>query len=69
MTIDRRDLLLGAGALGVAAAVGGTAAAQAPSAPEAGAPSRVKVVDVHTHMFSPGWVKRIPTSASARIAR
>jgi aminocarboxymuconate-semialdehyde decarboxylase len=63
MTIDRRELLVGAGALGVAAAVGGTAGAQAPSAPETTAPSRVKVVDVHTHMYSPGWVKAVEAAA------
>jgi hypothetical protein len=45
MTLDRRDLLLGAGAVGVAAALAGRAVAQ---------PSRAKVIDVHTHMYSPG---------------
>jgi aminocarboxymuconate-semialdehyde decarboxylase len=62
MTIDRRELLVGAGALGVAA-LGGNAAAQSPSAPERSTPSRVKVVDVHTHMFSHGWVKAVEDAA------
>jgi aminocarboxymuconate-semialdehyde decarboxylase len=48
--IDRRELLLGAGALGVAAVA---ARAQGP------APTRAKVIDVHTHMYSSGWVKAV----------
>jgi aminocarboxymuconate-semialdehyde decarboxylase len=50
MTIDRRELLTGAAALGAAAALGQRAAAQ---------PSRAKVIDVHTHMYSNGWVKAV----------
>jgi aminocarboxymuconate-semialdehyde decarboxylase len=53
MTIDRRSLLAGAGALGLAA-VGGRAAAQ---------PSRAKVIDVHTHMYSQGWVAAVNAAA------
>jgi aminocarboxymuconate-semialdehyde decarboxylase len=49
MTIDRRSLLMGAGALGVAATASGQTAA----------PSRAKVIDVHTHMFSPGWMQAV----------
>jgi hypothetical protein len=45
MTIDRRNLIVGAGALGVAAALAGRTQAQ---------PSRAKVIDVHTHMYSNG---------------
>jgi aminocarboxymuconate-semialdehyde decarboxylase len=58
MTIDRRDLLVGAGALGVAAALGGRAEAQSASAA-----SRAKVIDVHTHMYSHGWVKAVEEAA------
>jgi aminocarboxymuconate-semialdehyde decarboxylase len=54
MTIDRRDLLVGAGALGVA-----SLAARA----QAQAPSRAKVIDVHTHMYSNGWVKAVEEAA------
>jgi aminocarboxymuconate-semialdehyde decarboxylase len=65
VSIDRRDLLLGAGALGVAAAAGEALAQQPGSQPaaqprvQAGAPSRAKVIDVHTHMFSPGWMAAV----------
>jgi aminocarboxymuconate-semialdehyde decarboxylase len=52
MSIDRRSLLLGAGALGVMAAAGNADAQPA-------APSRAKVIDVHTHMFSPGWMAAV----------
>ena len=53
MTIDRRELLAGAGAVGLAA-LAHRAAAQTPPS------SRTKVVDVHTHMYSQGWVKAGP---------
>ena len=52
--IDRRDLLVGAGAFGVAAALGPRAVAQRPPA---------KVIDVHTHMYSHGWVKAVEDAA------
>jgi aminocarboxymuconate-semialdehyde decarboxylase len=55
MTIDRRDFLASA-ALGAAAVVAGRAAAQATS-------SRAKVIDVHTHMYSQGWVKAVDEAA------
>jgi aminocarboxymuconate-semialdehyde decarboxylase len=58
MTIDRRQLLAGAGALGVAAAFGRESAAQTTTAP-----SRAKVIDVHTHMYSHGWVKAVQDAA------
>lgn len=54
MTMDRRELLVGAGAVGVAAAFAGRAAAQA---------SRAKVIDVHTHMYSHGWVRSVQDAA------
>jgi aminocarboxymuconate-semialdehyde decarboxylase len=50
MTMNRRELLAGAGALGAAAVAVSRAQAQ---------PSRTKVVDVHTHMYSHGWVKAV----------
>ena len=52
--IDRRHVLLGAGAFGVAAALGARAVAQRPPA---------KVIDVHTHMYSHGWVKAVEDAA------
>jgi aminocarboxymuconate-semialdehyde decarboxylase len=54
MTIDRRQLLASAGAIGVAAMVAGRASSQA---------SRAKVIDVHTHMYSQGWVKAVNDAA------
>ena len=54
MSMNRRDLLAGAGALAAAVAARGEAQAQ---------PSRVKVVDVHTHMYSHGWVKAVQEAA------
>jgi aminocarboxymuconate-semialdehyde decarboxylase len=54
MTIDRRELLLGAGAAGMMAAVG---AAKAQGAERT--PSKTKVFDVHTHMFSRGWMDAV----------
>ena len=56
MTIDRRELLrAGAvGAVSVAAAFAGKGVAQ---------PSRAKVIDVHTHMYSHGWVKAVTDAA------
>lgn len=47
MTLDRRSLLLGAGALAA-----GAASAQTPAV-------RAKVIDVHTHMFSQGWMDQV----------
>src|SRR5688572_19685117 len=55
MTIDRRELL--AGAVGLAAALARPAVAQTTPA------SRAKVVDVHTHMYSQGWVKAVEEAA------
>jgi aminocarboxymuconate-semialdehyde decarboxylase len=54
MSIDRRTLLVGAGALGAAAAAG-RAGAQAGRA----SASQAKVIDVHTHMFSPAWMAAV----------
>ena len=54
--MDRRSLLAGAGALGVTAMVGGRANAQQSS-------PRAKVIDVHTHMYSQGWVKAVEDAA------
>jgi aminocarboxymuconate-semialdehyde decarboxylase len=51
MTINRRDLLAGAVAV---AALADRAAAQ---------PARTKVIDVHTHMYSRGWVKSVEDAA------
>jgi aminocarboxymuconate-semialdehyde decarboxylase len=53
--MNRRDLLAGAGALGVA-----SLAAQAAAQPTR---SRAKVIDVHTHMYSDGWVKAVVDAA------
>jgi len=55
MSMNRRELLAGAGAL-AATAVAARSEAQAQ-------PSRVKVVDVHTHMYSHGWVKAVEEAA------
>jgi aminocarboxymuconate-semialdehyde decarboxylase len=57
MTIDRRTLL---GALGTAAAAGlaapaVTQVAQAQQSATASSPSKAKVIDVHTHMYSRRW--------------
>jgi aminocarboxymuconate-semialdehyde decarboxylase len=57
MTIDRRVLLTGAGALGVAALAGRAEAQPARAA------VRAKVIDVHTHMYSQGWVKAVGDAA------
>lgn len=48
-SISRRELLVGSALLGAAAALP-THAAEA---------SRARVIDVHTHMYSPGWVKAV----------
>jgi aminocarboxymuconate-semialdehyde decarboxylase len=50
MTIDRRELLGGAAALGVAALA---------TRAQAQARSRSVVIDVHTHMYSNGWVRAV----------
>lgn len=57
MTIHRRELLLGAGALGALGALG----AGAQTTPRS--TSAARVIDVHTHMFSRGWM------AAVRAAR
>lgn len=58
MSISRRDLLTRAAAAGTVAAAGspGTAHAAVPDGGTQVAPSRAKVIDVHTHMFSEGWI-------------
>ena len=53
MTMNRRELLAGAGVLAAAVAARGEAQTQ----------SRAKVVDVHTHMYSHGWVKAVEEAA------
>src|SRR4026207_1873758 len=53
MTMNRRELLASAGARAAAVA--------APS--EAQTHPRAKVVDVHTHMYSHGWVKAVEEAA------
>jgi aminocarboxymuconate-semialdehyde decarboxylase len=55
MTIDRRELIGAAGALGLLAATGSSAQ---PSATTSRSPSTTPVIDVHTHMFSHGWMAR-----------
>jgi hypothetical protein len=55
MTIDRRELIGAAGALGLLAATGSSAQ---PSATTSRSPSTTPVIDVHTHMFSHGWIAR-----------
>src|SRR5512145_2934384 len=52
MTMNRRELLASAGALAAAVA-----------AREAQTQSRARVVDVHTHMYSHGWVKAVEEAA------
>src|SRR5262245_1918865 len=53
MTMNRRELLAGAGVLAAAVATRGEAQTQ----------SRAKVIDVHTHMYSHGWVKAVEEAA------
>src|SRR5688572_17472968 len=53
MTMNRRELLAGASALAAAVAARGDAQTQ----------SRAKVIDVHTHMYSHGWVKAVEEAA------
>jgi aminocarboxymuconate-semialdehyde decarboxylase len=55
MTLDRRDLLLGAGALGVLGAAGGVGA----QGTARRTTSTTRVIDVHTHMFSEGWMNAV----------
>ncbi len=58
VSMDRRTLLGAAGALGIAAATRVTA--QAPGGPtNARSQSKAKVIDVHTHMFSRGWMQAV----------
>ncbi len=70
MTIDRRSFLGGVGAAGVAGAAGamGLAGASGNASGATGAEgqtqgppakSTAKVIDVHTHMYSPGWMKQV----------
>ena len=56
MSIDRRSVLGAAGALGLLGATG--ARGQGVDGRATG-PSRTPVIDVHTHMFSPGWMERV----------
>jgi aminocarboxymuconate-semialdehyde decarboxylase len=58
MNIDRRSLLLGSAACGIAAAAGGARAQLA------GQP-RAQVIDVLTHMFSPGWMAAVRAARDA----
>jgi aminocarboxymuconate-semialdehyde decarboxylase len=53
MTIDRRTVLGAAGALGLMAT-----GVKAQDRGEA-SPSSTPVIDVHTHMFSPGWMAQV----------
>jgi aminocarboxymuconate-semialdehyde decarboxylase len=48
--MDRREWLAGVAALGAVTAVGERTVAQTP---------RGRVVDVHTHMYSPNWVRAV----------
>jgi len=57
MSIDRRTLLGAAGALAAVTGSGTSVAQQ--STPTKAAPSRAPVIDVHTHMYSPGWQKAV----------
>lgn len=68
MTIDRRSFLGTAGAAGVAGAASalgltaGTGKAMADASGQTQGPpakSTAKVIDVHTHMYSPGWMKQV----------
>jgi aminocarboxymuconate-semialdehyde decarboxylase len=58
MTIDRRTLLASAGAVGLAAASSVGAAEDGKSSAKS-PPSKAKVIDVHTHMFSKGWMEAV----------
>jgi aminocarboxymuconate-semialdehyde decarboxylase len=58
MSIDRRTLLGAAGALGVLATTGTRAQDSSGSAPQRRS-STTPVIDVHTHMFSTGWMERV----------
>ncbi|BAK67559.1 putative hydrolase [Sphingobium sp. SYK-6] len=51
MNLERRDLLIGAAGLGLAAMAQGAGAKTAKPA--------VKVIDVHTHNFTPRWVEML----------
>ena len=52
--IDRRTVLGAAGALGLVAATGTKA-----QSPRTGSASSSRVIDVHTHMFSRGWMAQV----------
>ena len=56
MAIDRRELLLGAAAVGTLGAAGKSASQSDARSREL---SSVKVIDVHTHMFSRGWMEAV----------
>ncbi len=58
MSIDRRRLLAAAGSLTAAATVGRLPSASA----QVTAPSRQRVIDVHTHMYTPRWVEALEAS-------
>lgn len=57
MNIDRRGILAGATGLGIAAMAQGAGAQMAPSS--------VKVIDVHTHNFTPRWVEMLRRNPDA----
>jgi aminocarboxymuconate-semialdehyde decarboxylase len=60
MTIDRRSLLRAAGAIGVLGAAGKAAGQESASQTQGpSAKSTARVIDVHTHMYSPGWMQRV----------
>lgn len=60
MTIDRRSFLGAAGAAGALGLAGlGGQASGATQTQGPGPKSTAKVIDVHTHMYSPGWMRRV----------
>ena len=63
MSIDRRSFLGAAGAVGALGLAGaaGKASSQEPDGQTQGPPAKstAKVIDVHTHMYSPGWMQRV----------
>jgi aminocarboxymuconate-semialdehyde decarboxylase len=68
MTIDRRSFLGAAGAAGALSIAGvGTQASAETQTQGPPAKSTAKVIDVHTHMYSPGWMQRVDEAKDANF--